>query len=84
MQKVGIIGGGISSLMAAYSLLKNSKEIMKLLEDINRRGTTVIVITHNKDIVDKMQKRVINLSSGMISSDNHKAGYQAMRNRFDD
>jgi len=63
---------------------KNSKEIMKLLEEINRRGTTVVVITHNKDIVDEMQKRVVNLSSGMISSDNHKAGYQAMRNRFDD
>lgn len=63
---------------------KNSKEIMKLLEEINRRGTTVVVITHNKDIVDEMQKRVINLNNGMLTSDNHKAGYQAMRNRFDD
>lgn len=63
---------------------KNSKEIMNLLEEINRRGTTVVVITHNKDIVDEMQKRVINLSNGMIISDNNKAGYQAMRNRFDD
>ena len=38
---------------------KNSWEIMNLLEAINMRGTTVVVVTHNKEIVEKMQKRVI-------------------------
>ena len=42
---------------------------MKLLEDINKRGTTVVVVTHNQDIVEKMQKRVIRLDKGHIVSD---------------
>ena len=40
---------------------KNSQDIMELLDDINKRGTTVVVVTHNKDIVNEMQKRVITL-----------------------
>ena len=47
----------------------NAWEIMKLLEDINKRGTTVVVVTHNEDIVEKMQKRVIRLDKGHIVSD---------------
>ena len=47
----------------------NAWEIMKLLEDINKRGTTVVVVTHNQDIVEKMQKRVIRLDQGHIVSD---------------
>ena len=47
----------------------NAWEIMKLLEDINKRGTTVVVVTHNQDIVEKMQKRVIRLDKGHIVSD---------------
>jgi len=54
---------------------KNAWEIMKLLEEINMRGTTVIVVTHNKDIVESMQKRVIKLSNGVIVSDESKGGY---------
>lgn len=54
---------------------KNAWEIMKLLEEINLRGTTVIVVTHNKDIVEQMQKRVITLSNGVIISDEQKGGY---------
>lgn len=54
---------------------KNAWEIMKLLEEINLRGTTVLVVTHNKDIVEEMQKRVITLSSGVIISDEQKGGY---------
>ena len=50
-------------------------EIMSLLNDINRRGTTVIVATHAKDIVDKMQKRVIALKKGTIVSDKEASGY---------
>lgn len=54
---------------------KTSWEIMELLEEINRRGTTVIVVTHNQDIVNKMQKRVITLHQGSLVSDEQKGGY---------
>ena len=54
---------------------KNSWDIMRLLEDINSKGTTVIVVTHNKDIVNMMQKRVITLKKGEIISDEQKGGY---------
>ena len=55
---------------------KNSLEIMRLLEEINRRGTTVVVVTHNKEIVNLMQKRVITLKKGKIVSDEEKGGYR--------
>ncbi len=51
-------------------------EIMELFEAINRRGTTVIIITHAKDIVDKMQKRVIELDRGSMVRDVQKGGYK--------
>ena len=51
-------------------------EIMSLLNDINLRGTTVVVATHAKDIVDYMKKRVIKLESGLIISDK-KGGYDS-------
>lgn len=51
-------------------------EIMSLLNDINLRGTTVVVATHAKDIVDCMKKRVIKLESGLIISDK-KGGYDS-------
>lgn len=54
---------------------KNSWEIMKLLEEINNRGTTVLVVTHNREIVDAMQKRVITMQKGVIISDEKKGGY---------
>lgn len=44
-------------------------EIMQILEDINKRGTTVIVVTHATDIVNKMKKRVIELDSGTMVRD---------------
>lgn len=50
-------------------------EIMSLLNDINRRGTTVVVATHAKEIVDKMQKRVIAIDKGIICSDIKKGVY---------
>lgn len=53
----------------------NADEIMKLLQDINRRGTTVIVATHAKEIVDKLQKRVITLEEGRILSDVQRGNY---------
>lgn len=52
-------------------------EIMELFEAINKRGTTVIIITHAKDIVDKMQKRVIELDSGSMVRDEQKGGYNS-------
>ena len=48
----------------------NAWEIMKLLEEINSRGTTVIVVTHNMEIVDVMKKRVITIKKGLVVSDN--------------
>ena len=54
---------------------KNSWEIMRLQDEINKRGTTVVVVTHNSDIVDKMQKRVITMSKGILISDEQKGGY---------
>ena len=53
---------------------KNTEEIMDLLEEINMRGTTVVVVTHNREIVDAMQKRVIMLNEGVIVDDK-KGGY---------
>ena len=54
---------------------KNSWEIMKLLEQINKRGTTILVVTHNREIVNEMQKRVITMKKGVIVSDEEKGGY---------
>ncbi len=53
----------------------NSWEIIKLLDAINKRGTTVVVVTHNKEIVERMQKRVVTLHEGSIVSDERKGGY---------
>ncbi|MCL2421460.1 MAG: cell division ATP-binding protein FtsE [Defluviitaleaceae bacterium] len=50
-------------------------EIMYLLEDINTSGTTVVVATHAKDIVNGMRKRVIGLSDGVIMKDIEQGGY---------
>ena len=47
----------------------NAREIMKLLAEINRRGTTVLVVTHNMDIVNEMNKRVITINQGVVESD---------------
>lgn len=47
----------------------NAWEIMKLLEEINRRGTTVLVVTHNLDIVKAMRKRVITMKKGVVIND---------------
>lgn len=49
-------------------------EIMELLKEVNNRGTTVVIATHAKDIVDEMKKRVITLQKGVILSD-RQGGY---------
>ena len=50
-------------------------EIMNILEDINRRGTTVVMATHAEKIVNEMQKRVIVIDKGSITRDEEKGGY---------
>ena len=47
----------------------NTHEIMRLLEEINQRGTTVIVITHSQEMVDEMNKRIITMERGSVISD---------------
>ena len=53
----------------------NAVEIMKLLEEINSRGTTVVVVTHNREIVNSMRKRVVRLKKGVIISDEKEGVY---------
>jgi cell division transport system ATP-binding protein len=52
-----------------------SIEIMEVLQDINRAGTTVIMATHAKNIVDSMKKRVIAIESGTIVRDEQRGRY---------
>jgi len=54
-------------------------EIMMLLQEINKMGTTVVVVTHNNDVVDIMKKRVVTLDKGSIVSDEQEGGYQYER-----
>lgn len=53
-----------------------SWEIMTLLQDINLRGVTVIVATHEREIVNLMKKREIEVNSGMIVKDIYEEGYE--------
>lgn len=53
---------------------ENSWEIMRLLEAVNRKGTTVLVVTHNREIVKKMNKRVITMKKGVVVSDVPEGG----------
>ncbi|MDW5298651.1 MAG: cell division ATP-binding protein FtsE [Sedimentibacter sp.] len=52
-----------------------SKEVMKILTEVNKRGTTVIMATHDREIVNLYQKRVIELKSGAIIRDIKAGGY---------
>lgn len=52
-----------------------SEEIMKLLLDVNAKGTTVIVSTHDRDIVNKLKKRVISMDHGSMINDEERGGY---------
>ncbi len=54
-----------------------SLEIMRLLERINQLGTTMVVVTHEKDLVNQFRKRVITLDQGLIMSDVDGVGYNA-------
>ena len=52
-------------------------DIMNLLNDINARGTTVVMATHAEDIVNTMKKRVIQIEKGIIVRDDKKGGYNS-------
>ena len=54
---------------------KTSREIIDLLKDINIRGTTILMATHDKDIVDAMRQRVLVLDSGKIVRDERRGVY---------
>lgn len=54
-----------------------SLEIMKIFTEINRRGTTLIMATHDREIVNRMQKRVIEIKKGSIIRDIKSGGYQS-------
>jgi len=54
---------------------ENAWEIMRILNEINLRGTTVVVATHAKDIVDSMQKRVVEIEKGVVLRDQQKGNY---------
>ena len=55
---------------------KNSWEIMALLEEINQKGTTVVVVTHNMDVVNAMNKRVITINKGVLASDEKEGEFE--------
>ncbi len=57
---------------------KTSKEIVKVIYNINKElGTTVIMVTHDKEIVNSMKKRVITLENGVLTNDTMKGKYTA-------
>lgn len=53
----------------------NTREIIDLLKKINEFGTTVVLVTHNRDVVNELQRRVITLDRGMIVSDQEEGKY---------
>ena len=55
---------------------ETAKEIMSLMDDINKSGTTVVMATHAKEIVDEMQKRVIAIEKGQVVRNEEKGGYE--------
>lgn len=54
---------------------QTAAEIMDLLDQINRRGTTVVIATHAKDLVDAMKKRVVTIEDGRVTRDEERGAY---------
>ncbi len=54
---------------------ETSWEIMRLFEEINQRGTTVVMATHNREIVNTMRKRVVAIEAGQIARDEQRGEY---------
>jgi cell division transport system ATP-binding protein len=55
---------------------KHAWDVIKVLEKINRYGTTVLLTTHNQDIVNKLKRRVVTIKDGRVVSDRANAGYK--------
>jgi cell division transport system ATP-binding protein len=56
---------------------KHAWDVIKVLEKINRFGTTVLLTTHNQEIVNKLKRRVVTIQDGKVTSDRANAGYKA-------
>ncbi len=56
---------------------KHAWDVIKVLEKINRYGTTVLLTTHNADVVNKLKRRVVTLEHGKIASDRANAKYES-------
>lgn len=56
---------------------KHAWDVIKVLEKINRYGTTVLLTTHNQDIVNRLKRRVVTIKDGKIVSDKARGGYQS-------
>lgn len=56
---------------------KHAWDVIRVLEKINRYGTTVLLTTHNQDIVNRLKRRVITIKDGKVVSDRANAGYKA-------
>ncbi|MDY3304296.1 MAG: cell division ATP-binding protein FtsE, partial [Clostridia bacterium] len=54
---------------------ETTDDIMNIIEEINRRGTTVVMATHAEKIVNDMKKRVIMVEKGIITRDENEGGY---------
>jgi len=57
---------------------KHAWDIISVLEKINRFGTTVLLTTHNQDIVNKLKRRVITIKDGKVASDQATSGYKSI------
>jgi cell division transport system ATP-binding protein len=57
---------------------KHAWDVIKVLEKINKYGTTVLLTTHNQDIVNKLKRRVVTIKDGQVVSDLANSGYQEL------
>ena len=71
-KKVKVIEIDLTSEEYAFGVDKNQPE---LLEDVNKRGTTMLVATHAKEFVDNMQKRVLAVEHGVLVRDEEEGAY---------
>jgi cell division transport system ATP-binding protein len=56
---------------------KYAWDVIRVLEKINRYGTTVLLTTHNQEVVNKLKRRVVTIKNGKVASDRANAGYGA-------
>ena len=66
---------GLKYAAALGACLGNPEKGLELLEEINERGTTVVIVTHNREIVNSFKKRVITMRKGVIVSDEQEGEY---------